>query len=138
MLARLFSCAILGLDGVLVEVKVDTSPGLPKIITVGLPDAAVQGPAERKHSVIKNSGLYFPSKHITFNLALASVRKSCQLTEEAALLKNAISPLRLAAQAYHRTLKRGRTIPKLAAEPVIGTAHLAKAPQHSARVEVMV
>lgn len=76
MLARVFSCAVLGLDGVVVEVEVDTSPGLPKIIIVGLPDAAVQESRERVQSAIKNSGLSFPRKHITVNLAPASVRKA--------------------------------------------------------------
>lgn len=76
MLARVFSRAVLGLDGVVVEVEVDTSPGLPKIIIVGLPDAAVQESRERVQSAIKNSGLSFPRKHITVNLAPASVRKA--------------------------------------------------------------
>jgi len=40
MLARVYSCAVIGLDGVVVEVEVDTGQGLPKIIIVGLPDTA--------------------------------------------------------------------------------------------------
>ncbi len=75
MLARVFSCAIIGLDGVVVEVEVDTGQGLPKIIIVGLPDAAVQESRERVQMAIKNAGLYFPRKRITVNLAPASVRK---------------------------------------------------------------
>ena len=39
MLARIFSCAIIGLDGVIVEVEVDTGQGLPGMTIVGLPDA---------------------------------------------------------------------------------------------------
>ena len=42
MLARVHSCAVIGLDGVVVEVEVDSGQGLPKFIIVGLPDAAVQ------------------------------------------------------------------------------------------------
>lgn len=76
MLARVFSCAVIGLDGVVVEVEVDIRQGLPKIIIVGLPDAAVQESRERVQSAIKNSGLSFPRKHITVNLAPASVRKA--------------------------------------------------------------
>lgn len=67
---------MLGLDGVVVEVEVDNGQGLPKIIIVGLPDAAVQESRERVQSAIKNSGLSFPRKHITVNLAPASVRKA--------------------------------------------------------------
>lgn len=47
MLARVYSCAVIGLDGVVVEVEVDSGQGLPKIIIVGLPDAAVQESRER-------------------------------------------------------------------------------------------
>jgi magnesium chelatase family protein len=76
MLARVYSCAVVGLDGVVVEVEVDTNPGLPKVVVVGLPDAAVQESRERVASAIKNSGFEFPRKHITVNLAPATVRKA--------------------------------------------------------------
>lgn len=76
MLARVFSCAVIGLDGVVIEVEVDTADGLPGIIIVGLPDAAVQESRERVQSAIKNSGHRFPRKRITVNLAPASVRKA--------------------------------------------------------------
>ena len=47
MLARVFSCAVIGLDGVIVEVEVDTGPGLPAMTIVGLPDTDVQESRER-------------------------------------------------------------------------------------------
>lgn len=75
MLARIYSCAVIGLEGVIVEVEVDTAPGLPSMVIVGLPDAAVQESRERVQSAIKNAGLYFPRKRVTVNLAPASVRK---------------------------------------------------------------
>jgi len=75
MLARVYSCALNGLDGVIVEVEVDTGEGLPSIIIVGLPDAAVQESRERVLSAIKNAGLRSPRHKITINLAPASVRK---------------------------------------------------------------
>jgi magnesium chelatase family protein len=75
MLARVYSCAVIGLEGVVVEVEVDTSNGLPAIVIVGLPDAAVQESRERVQAAIKNAGLYFPRKRLTVNLAPASVRK---------------------------------------------------------------
>ena len=37
MLAKVFSCAVVGLDGVLVEVEVDVGQGQPGMIVVGLP-----------------------------------------------------------------------------------------------------
>ncbi len=43
MLAKLYSCAIIGLEGGLIEVEVDIAQGLPAFTLVGLPDAAVSG-----------------------------------------------------------------------------------------------
>ena len=60
MLARVFSCAVLGLDGVIIEVEVDYTNGLPGMTIVGLPDAAVQESRERVQAAIRNAGFYFP------------------------------------------------------------------------------
>ncbi len=75
MLARVYTCAVIGLEGVIVEVEVDTTQGLPAIVIVGLPDAAVQESRERVQAAIKNSNLFYPRKRLTVNLAPASVRK---------------------------------------------------------------
>ena len=75
MLARVNSCALVGLDGVTVEVEVDISRGLGAFNIVGLPDAAVQESKERVRAAIKNAGLEFPNRRITVNLAPADVRK---------------------------------------------------------------
>ncbi|MFZ5911596.1 MAG: YifB family Mg chelatase-like AAA ATPase [Chloroflexota bacterium] len=75
MLARVFSCAVVGLDGVIVEVEVDYTNGLPGMTIVGLPDAAVQESRERVQTAVKNAGLHFPRHRIVVNLAPASVRK---------------------------------------------------------------
>ncbi len=75
MLARIFSCGVIGLDGVIIEVEVDTNKGLPAITIVGLPDAAVQESRERVQSAIKNSGFSYPRARVTVNLAPADVRK---------------------------------------------------------------
>ena len=75
MLARIFSCAVIGLEGVIIEVEVDTSTGLGGMDIVGLPDKAVQESRERVQSAIKNAGLPFPRKRVIVNLAPAAVRK---------------------------------------------------------------
>ena len=64
MLARVYWCAVIGLEGVIVEVDVDTSQGLPKVIIVGLPDAAVQESRERVQLAVKNTGLQFPATRL--------------------------------------------------------------------------
>jgi len=75
MLANVKSCAVIGLDGVVVDVEVDTRSGLPGMVIVGLPDAAVQESRERVQSAIKNAALPYPRKRIIVNLAPASIRK---------------------------------------------------------------
>lgn len=76
MLAKVNSCAVLGLDAVPVEVEVDiASQGLPAFTIVGLPDKAVEEAKERVRSALKNSGADFPAKRITVNLAPADLPK---------------------------------------------------------------
>lgn len=76
MLAKIKSCAVIGLEGAIVEVEVDISPGLPSFNIVGLPDAAVQEARERVRAAIRNSAANFPIKRITVNLAPASLKKA--------------------------------------------------------------
>ncbi len=76
MLAKVYSCAVVGLDGKLVEVEVDVGSGNPGMIVVGLPDAAVQESKERVRSAIRNSGGCFPHGRVTVNLAPADLKKA--------------------------------------------------------------
>jgi magnesium chelatase family protein len=75
MLSRVYSCAVIGLEGVIVEVEVDTGQGLPGMVIVGLPDTAVQESRERVQAAIRNAGLHYPRRRIVVNLAPATVRK---------------------------------------------------------------
>ncbi len=75
MLSKVNSCAVVGLDGEIVEVEVDIAQGLPAFAIVGLPDTAVQEAKERVRSAIRNSGHTFPQQRITVNLAPADLRK---------------------------------------------------------------
>ncbi|MPZ15325.1 MAG: YifB family Mg chelatase-like AAA ATPase [Chloroflexi bacterium] len=75
MLAKVYTCAVVGLDGELVEVEVDIAQGLPAFNVVGLPDTAVQEARERVRAAVRNSGLTFPMRRITVNLAPAELRK---------------------------------------------------------------
>jgi magnesium chelatase family protein len=75
MPARVHSCAVLGLEGVLVEVEVDTTHGFGNIYVVGLPDTAVKESRERVRAAIKNIPVPFPRKSLIINLAPANVRK---------------------------------------------------------------
>ncbi len=75
MPARVYSCAVVGLEGVLIEVEVDYSYGLGFINVVGLPDTAVKESRERIRAAIKNLPSSFPRKSLVINLAPANVRK---------------------------------------------------------------
>lgn len=77
MLARVLSCAVVGLDGELVDVEVDISRSqLPGTVVVGLPDTAVQESKERVRSAVRNSGLTWPpNSKVTISLAPGDLRK---------------------------------------------------------------
>ena len=76
MLATAQSCAVIGLDGLIVQVEVDISPGLPAFNIVGLPDTAVQEARERVRAALRNSGCEFPMRRITVNQAPADLKKA--------------------------------------------------------------
>jgi magnesium chelatase family protein len=75
VLAKIHAAAIIGLEGAIVEVEVDTSRGLPSFIIVGLPDAAVQESKTRVRAAVRNAGFAFPRQRVTVNLAPADIRK---------------------------------------------------------------
>lgn len=77
MLAHVLSCAVIGLDGDLVEVEVDIGRSMdPKMTVVGLPDAAIQESRERVRAAVKNSAFQMPGpSRVTISLAPADLRK---------------------------------------------------------------
>lgn len=76
MLAKVYSCALVGLEGALVEVETDLNTrSLPSVTLVGLPDTAVKESTERVRAAIYNSGLAYPRGRLTVNLAPADLRK---------------------------------------------------------------
>lgn len=75
MFAKVLSSAVVGLDGVIVEVETDILNGLPAFTIVGLPDKAVEESKERVRSALKNTGANIPPKRITVNLAPGDLPK---------------------------------------------------------------
>jgi len=74
--SRVMGGALVGVDGVPVEVEVRISSQLPRVDVVGLPEAAVRESAARVRAAIGSLGLPFPDRRVTVNLAPASLRKS--------------------------------------------------------------
>ena len=76
MLATIVSAALQGIDAELVHVEVNAGEaGEPKLILVGLPDAAVKESDDRVFSALSNSGFKPPRTRTTINLAPGHLRK---------------------------------------------------------------
>jgi magnesium chelatase family protein len=76
MLAKLTTFSLVGIEALPVEVEVDVSPaGLPKMILVGLPEAAVKESTHRVERAIVNSGFQRPQNRVVINLAPADLPK---------------------------------------------------------------
>lgn len=75
MLSRIFSAATIGIEAKPIEIEVDITRGLPNVVIVGLPDAAIRESRDRVKAAIKNSQLEYPSEKITINLAPCDIKK---------------------------------------------------------------
>ncbi|MDQ1277561.1 MAG: magnesium chelatase family protein [Thermodesulfobacteriota bacterium] len=62
MIVKIFGSSVIGIEAYLIDVEVDTSPGLPQFSTVGLPDVAVRESRDRIKAAVKNSGYPFPRR----------------------------------------------------------------------------
>ena len=75
MLSKVMCYALTGIEGYAVDVETDISAGLTGMEIVGLAGTAVKESKERIRSAIKNSGMIYPAKRITVNLAPADTKK---------------------------------------------------------------
>ena len=75
MLAKVYSGAVFGVDAYEVEIEVNAGHGEPKVVVVGLPDAAVKESSDRVWTALINSGYSPPMGRTTVNLAPADIKK---------------------------------------------------------------
>ncbi|EGT3614780.1 ATP-binding protein [Clostridium perfringens] len=75
MSVSLISSTLVGIEGIIVNIEVDISKGLPSFALVGLADTSVREAKERVRAAIVNSGYEFPLGRITVNLAPGNLRK---------------------------------------------------------------
>lgn len=75
MIATIPSASLLGVDGRTVSVEVHVGHGLPCFTVVGLPDAACRESRDRVRAAFLSSGLRWPQRRVTVNLAPSGVRK---------------------------------------------------------------
>ncbi|MFD7117103.1 YifB family Mg chelatase-like AAA ATPase [Streptomyces sp. NPDC056652] len=73
--ARACSVALLGVEGVVVEVQADLEPGVAAFTLVGLPDKSLVESRDRVRAAVVNSGGEWPQKKLTVGLSPASVPK---------------------------------------------------------------
>ena len=76
MLASIPSAVLLGVDGRPVTVEVHVSNGLPGFLIVGQPDASCREARDRVRAALLSSGLAWPLKRVTVNLAPSGLRKA--------------------------------------------------------------
>ncbi|MGD9613590.1 MAG: YifB family Mg chelatase-like AAA ATPase, partial [Kiritimatiellia bacterium] len=75
MLAKVYSGAVFGVDAYEIEIEVNAGHGEPKVVVVGLPDAAVKESSDRVWTALINSGYSPPMGRTTVNLAPADIKK---------------------------------------------------------------
>lgn len=75
MLSVIKSMSLQGLDGILIDVEVDISSGMPCWDVVGLPDTNIRESKERVRTAIKNCGIELLSRKYIINLSPANIRK---------------------------------------------------------------
>ena len=75
MLAMVASATLIGVHGQAISVEVHVSSGLPSFTIVGLPDASCREARDRVRAAVLSSGLKWPMKRVTVNLAPTGVRK---------------------------------------------------------------
>lgn len=73
--ARTCSVALVGVEGVVVEVQADLEAGLAGFTLVGLPDKSLTESRDRVRAAVVNSGADWPQKKLTVGLSPASVPK---------------------------------------------------------------
>ncbi|MEU6017257.1 YifB family Mg chelatase-like AAA ATPase [Streptomyces sp. NPDC047515] len=74
--ARACSVALVGVEGVVVEVQADLEAGVAAFTLVGLPDKSLVESRDRVRAAVVNSGAEWPQKKLTVGLSPASVPKS--------------------------------------------------------------
>lgn len=76
MLSFVKSMCLQGLEGILINVEIDISSGMPCWEIVGLPDTNTKESKERVRTAIKNCGIELLSRRYIINLSPANVRKT--------------------------------------------------------------
>src|SRR6476659_2180601 len=75
-LGKALAVGLVGLEGHVVEVQADVTPGMPAFTLVGLPDTSLAEARQRVRVALGHAGYQLPSRRITVNLSPAALPKS--------------------------------------------------------------
>ena len=138
MFAKLSGATTFGLNGYVITVEVDLANALPSYDVVGLPTLAVRESKERVRPALKNSGLEFPLRKITVNLAPADLRKDGSGLD----LPIAVGILYASGQLGNARLERGLFIGELSLDghvrAVNGVLSMVLAGKKAGKTEIFV
>src|SRR5215475_5632063 len=127
MLAKLNTFALVGIDGVPVEVEVDVSAGLPKTVLVGLPEMAVKESIHRIERALVNLGYERHPGRTVINLAPADLRKDAGGFDLPIALALLVATGQLAAEQLQNTAIVGELALDGNVRPIKGALSIAMA-----------
>ena len=135
MLAKLHTLSLLGIDALPVEVEVDVSPAaMPKILLVGLPEAAVKESTHRIERALVNSGFVRPQNRVVINLAPAELPKQAASFDLPIALGLLAASGQLDSDIFHGFPAVGELALDGKTRPIKGALSMAmSAAQHGAR-----
>ncbi len=127
MLATVLSAGLQGIEAQPVHVEVNSGEvGDPKLVLVGLPDAAVKESDDRVFSALSNSGFKPPRTRTTINLAPGTLRKEGPLYDLPIALGILVATGQIAPGAIDDHLIAGELGLSGATRPVRGALAMAK------------
>ena len=107
MYSKVISGMTLGIEGMLINVEADISPGLPVLSLVGYLASSVRESGERVRTALKNSGFVLPASRITVNLSPADVRKDGAVYDLAIALAILVSMQIIPSEKLNNTIILG-------------------------------
>jgi magnesium chelatase family protein len=139
MLSRLATYTLFGIEALAVEVEVDISPsGLPKIIMVGLAEAAVKESVHRIERALVNSGYGRPDDRVVINLSPADLPKDAASMDLSIALGMLIADGQLEFEAGRKVVYVGELALDGSLRPVKGVLSMAIAARDSGQSHIVV
>lgn len=139
MLSRLATYTLFGIEARPVEVEVDISPGaIPKVILVGLAEAAVKESIHRIERALVNSGYGRPNDRVVINLSPADLPKDAASLDLPIALGFLISDAQVEVEPGRRAVYVGELALDGSLRPVKGVLSMALAARDSGQTHIVV